>query len=138
VEYTFRPLLEEISFNSLEGKKPLLSLFPGKYYADLENVNCTLFIVLRRDIPKSLGYTLFQYKNNMYRIAICLSYELFEGNKYNSPRMRNIIGIHEFLHCISAFLCIPYLSFEQARYNFCNRSPVNHEKEYNLALQQGW
>jgi len=119
-ENTFRPLLDLINFANLDLLSVPLKSYDKleQYFPPLKGIKCRLVLIAKENLKNDLGYTLFRFSGNVYSVVICMSKELFKGGSHDDPMIRNIVGIHEFLHCISAFFVIPELSNKEKFNNF--------------------
>jgi hypothetical protein len=121
VETAFRPLLDEIDFPNLHLGSIHLRVYKNleQYLPLLNGKKVRLVIAARNTLKNDEAYTVFKDEKDgvIYTIIISLSEDLFNGSTYDDPMIRNIVGIHEFLHCISAFFSIPELN-NNKRVNF--------------------
>ncbi|MDR2729426.1 MAG: hypothetical protein LBB81_00825 [Treponema sp.] len=111
VENAFRPLLNEIDFANLDLLNvPLVSYDKLEQYLPLLKGKKCRLVLVAKDIDDVLGYNMLSLLDNTYSVIICLSKKLFKGGIHDDPMIRNIVGIHEFLHAISALFVIPQLN----------------------------
>jgi len=124
VENAFRPLLDLINFANLDLLSvPLISFNKiEQYLPPLKGIKCRLVLIARDNLGNDLGYTMIRLDRNIYSVVICLSKELFMGGIHDDPMIRNIVGIHELLHCISAFFVIPELTDKDKNNAFIKES----------------
>jgi hypothetical protein len=119
-ERDLRPLLDLIDFANLNLNTERFCSYNrlAQYVPSLTGVKCRIVFTLQEDKMDNLGYSYFHYsrQNNSYSLVVRFNKHLFEGEqKFNTPLWRKIIGKHEFLHCVSALLCIPDLSDDKIR-----------------------
>jgi hypothetical protein len=130
-ESTFRPLLDSIDFANLNLLSVPLVIYNKleQYIPALNGIKCCLVFITNSDsdLEDHLGYSMFKFFDNTYSLIIRLSKDLFKGGKHDDPMIRNIIGIHEFLHCISALICIPDLTNSKGKMD-------SFIKEYNTKM----
>jgi hypothetical protein len=113
VESDFRPLLDIIDVATLEERLrdnlPLSYKDIGKYISFVTGIPSRLVIFMKDNLNGFLGYSYFSHADGIYSFIICLSRELFYGEKYKSQKYRKIIFTHEYTHFISSVFCIPSL-----------------------------
>ena len=108
----FRPLLDQIDISNIP-RPPDHILLPLSRYAHFRKLGLgdCVFIVRRRVFESTVnGYYTFSHKivedKPIFFLTIFLNEHLFVSNTPNQKIKRRQILIHEFTHCIAAFLLL--------------------------------
>ncbi|MDR2028851.1 MAG: hypothetical protein LBP93_04855 [Treponema sp.] len=123
-ERMFRPFLQKIPFHNPDSTKGDL-VFSGLVndcYSLLGHKQLHLYVIKRQPVENRLGHGLLTIDGeDCYTFKIFLSPELFYGARYDSPKLRKAIGVHEFVHCVAAAINIPKIKSQSQKQEFKNR-----------------
>ena len=121
-EQKFRPFFDEIEFQDPADEKQVI--FNGAINDDCSFLNdygkaVQVYIFKRHYAEDRLGYVTFSYDDkDKYIFNIYLSPELFPGGRYDLPKLRKVVGIHESVHIIAMVLNLLEMNAEMQLKNF--------------------
>jgi len=142
----FRPLLDKINIDDIpeEPKYQVELLSDTRQFIQLGMENCVLSICRKDFISTANGFYTFSYAENeeqqIYFLNIYINNKLFASNNPVLREKRRRAIIHEFTHCIAAFLSIGRIKTKQLLDGLVNklatRVRINTMSHYQMLLSQ--
>lgn len=121
-ERRFRPFLDRIPFPHPPAEPLIFNGMINECYPFLGNIKLQVYVIKRDLEDDRLGYgTLTHWDENRYVFTIYLSPSLFPGGQLDSPKLRKVVGVHEFVHCTTAVMNISKTKSEPERKDFRNK-----------------
>jgi hypothetical protein len=142
----FRPLLEKIDIDNIP-KEPdyqVEVLSDIKQFIVLGMEDCVLAICRKDFISKANGFYTFSHARHegqqIFFLNIYINNNLFTSNSHSYREERRRAIIHEFTHCIAAFLSLGRIRTEKlvSRLvtNLASRVRINATEHYQIMLSQ--
>ena len=142
----FRPLLDKINIDNIpeEPNYQVELLSDSRQFIQLGMENCVLSICHRNFISTVNGYYTFSYAENekqqIFFLNININNNLFASNNPALREKRKRTIIHEFTHCIAAFLSIGRIRTKLLLDGLVNklaaRVKMNEMTHYQMILSQ--
>jgi hypothetical protein len=142
----FRPLLDKINIDDIpeEPYSQVELLSDSRQFIQLGMENCVLAICRRNFISTVNGYYTFSYAKNeeerIFFLNININNNLFASNNPALREKRKRTIIHEFTHCIAAFLSIGRIKTNPLLDELVNklaaRVKMNEMTHYQMILSQ--
>jgi len=142
----FRPLLDKIDIDKIpeEPDYQIEALSDSNKFIQLGMENCVLTICRRNFISTVNGYYTFSYAENedqqIFFLNININNNLFVSNNPALREKRKRAIIHEFTHCIAAFLSLGRIKTKLLLDGLVNklaaRVKMNEMTHYQMILSQ--
>jgi hypothetical protein len=142
----FRPLLDKINIDDIP-QEPLYQLellSDTKQYFQLGLEDCVLAICRRNFTSTANGFYTFSYaeheRQQIFFLNIYINNNLFVSNSPTLREKRRRTIIHEFTHCIAAFLSIGRIKTKKLIAglikNLASKVRINAMEHYQMMLNQ--
>ena len=142
----FRPLLDKINIDDIpqEPNYQVEVLSDTRQFIQLGMEDCVLAICRRNFMSTANGYYTFSYTENeeqhIFFLNIYINNNLFVSNNPALREKRKRAIIHEFTHCVAAFLSIGRIKDKQLLGGLVNklaeRVRINAMTHYQMILSQ--
>ena len=142
----FRPLLDKINLDSIpeEPKYQIEILSDDKQYIRMGMENCVLTVCRKNFKSTANGFYSFSYKEyegqNLFFLNIYINNSLFVSNSPDLRIKRRRAIVHEFTHCIAAFLSLGRIRTKKLTgdliKHLINRVKINAQIPYQSLLIQ--
>jgi hypothetical protein len=143
---TFRPLLDKININDIpqEPDYQIEPLSDTRQYIQLGMEDCVLSVCRRNFTSTANGFYTFRHAEHegqqIFFLNIYINNNLFVSNTPALREKRRSTIIHEFTHCIAAFLSIGRIKtqclVEGLIKNLASRVRMNAMDHYQIMLSQ--
>jgi hypothetical protein len=142
----FRPLLDKINIDNIpqEPNYQVEVLSDTRQFIQLGMEDCVLAVCRRNFISTANGYYAFSYAENegqqIFFLNIYINNNLFVSNNPELREKRRRTIIHEFTHCIAAFLSIGRIItkhlIDELVNKLASRVRLNAMDHYQMILSQ--
>jgi len=130
-ERRFRPFLEKIPLRDPPSERLIYSGMISDYYPFLGNKKMQVYVIKRDNADGRLGFgNLTSWGENRSVFNIYLDNSLFPGGQLDSPKLRKLVGVHEYVHCITAVMNLPKINTEPEQKDFKDKL----RKKLNLEI----
>jgi len=118
-ERRFRPFLDKIPFHAPPADPLIFNGMINEYYPFLGNKKLQVYVMKRDNAEDRLGFgNLIFWGNDRCVFNIYLNQILFPGGELDSPKLRKLVGVHEFVHCIAAVMNLSKIKSEPEQKDF--------------------